>query len=91
MSWQYLFPSAQLSMDPESKKLHRHHTDETTVRKAIKQAAKLAKIQKNLTCYTLRHSFAMHLLQGGADISTVQTQLGHSDIRTTQIIPSVLN
>ena len=78
-------------MDPESKKLRRHHIDETTVRKAIKQAAKLAKIQKNIICHTLRHSFATHLLESGADIRTVHEQLGHSDVRTTQIYTHVLN
>ena len=92
LGWQYLFPSAVLSIDAESKKtVCRNHINETTVRKAIKQAAKLARISKPVTCHTLRHSFATHLLEAGIDIRTVQEQLGHTDVRTTQIYTQVLN
>jgi site-specific recombinase XerD len=60
------------------------------LRKSIKKAAEEADIEKNVTCHTLRHSFATHLLQRGTDIRTVQEQLGHSDLRTTQIYTHVL-
>ena len=83
LAWQYLFPSYKLSDDPENGEIRCHHFHPTCVRKAIKKALKQTNITKVITPHTLRHSFATHLLQSGADIRTVQAQLGHSDVKTT--------
>jgi len=90
LEWQHLFPSTRLSYDPENNAIRRHHFDESALQKAIRKAAKDARINKSVCAHTLRHSFATHLLASGADIRTVQDQLGHADIKTTQVYTHIL-
>ncbi len=88
--WQYLFPSSRLCAIPDTGEVVRYHRYPDNIRKAITRACKAAGISKRVTCHTFRHSFATHLLQSGADIRTVQDQLGHVDVKTTEVYTHVL-
>jgi len=90
LGWQFLFPAIRLSREPETGLLRRHHLDESVINKALKRACKSAGIKKQVSSHTLRHSFATHLLQNGVDIRTVQSQLGHADVKTTEIYTHIL-
>ncbi len=91
LDWQFLFPSIHLSQFGNSQNWYRHHLHESSLQKVIKKASISMKLQKPITCHTFRHSFATHLLESGCDIRTVQEQLGHSDVKTTQIYTHVIN
>lgn len=89
--WQYVFPAKKRSVDPRSGIEMRHHVLESGLQKAVKLANDRAGIQKRTGCHTLRHSFATHMLEHGVNIRTLQTLMGHADVKTTEIYTHVMS
>ena len=88
--WQYIFHASRTSIDPRSGTRMRHHIDASVIQKAMRRAVLASGITKQASSHTLRHSFATHALQNGMDIRTVQQQLGHASVETTEIYTHVL-
>jgi len=89
-AWQYVFPANQLSVDPRTGKIRRHHISDKAIQSAIGVALKKAAIPKHGTVHTLRHSFATHMLMNGVNIREVQELLGHKNVETTMIYTHVI-
>ena len=88
--WQYVFPAKKRSIDPHTGVERRHHILESGLQKAVKRAVRRAGITKKVSCQTLRHSFATHMLEKGVHIRRLQELLGHADVKTTEIYTHVM-
>jgi integron integrase len=91
--WYWIFPARKVCTDlrwasPEEPL--RYHIHETVLQKAVKAAVRKSGITSPGGCHTFRHSYATHLLEDGYDVRTVQTLLGHSDIKTTMVYLHVM-
>jgi integron integrase len=88
--WQYAFPSSRNTQPLTVDGRQRNHLDASGLQKAIHHASIQAKIGKHVSAQTLRHTFAVHMLESGYDIHTVQALLGHKDISSTMVYKHII-
>ena len=87
--WQWLFPATRRYTDAATGERRRHHLHPSVLQRVVRRAVQRAGVLKAATCHTFRHSFATHLVEEGVDIRTIQSLLGHADLRTTMIYTHV--
>jgi site-specific recombinase XerC len=83
--WAWLFPAHQACKHPRTGERVRYRMHEANVQRAVKQAARALDLDSLATPHVLRHCYATHVLEAGANVRHVQAALGHAHLETTMI------